>query len=65
MEPAQLDFLKELAPEPPTVWEKMAAGLKANEISLPTTRSELQQWRERQPQGKPDMWPTLNSTTDR
>ena len=55
METAQLDFLKELAPEPPTVWEKMAAGLQANELTLPTTRSELQQWREIQTQGKKTM----------
>jgi hypothetical protein len=65
MEPAQLDFLKELAPEPPTVWEKMAAGLQANELALPTTRDELKQWREIQTQGKPDMWPSLNSKTGR
>lgn len=55
MEPAQLDFLNQLMPEPPTVWEKMAAGLKANELSLPTTREELKQWGERQTNEKKTM----------
>ncbi|MGO7756861.1 hypothetical protein ACC761_06300 [Rhizobium ruizarguesonis] len=43
MEPAQLSFLIELVPEPPkplTVWERLAAGLKANEIA-PITRADV------------------------
>lgn len=28
MEPAQLDFLTELVPEPPSPWELMAKGLR-------------------------------------
>lgn len=44
MEPAQLSFLIELVPEPPkppTVWELLAAGLKANE-SPPITRADVE-----------------------
>lgn len=41
MEPAQLSFMIELAPEPPTVWERLAAGLKANELP-PITRADVE-----------------------
>ncbi|MGR8960500.1 hypothetical protein [Rhizobium leguminosarum] len=44
MEPAQLSFLIELVPEPPklpTVWERLAAGLKANELP-PITRTDVE-----------------------
>jgi hypothetical protein len=43
MEPAQLSFLIELVPEPPkphTLWEKLAVGLKANEMT-PITRADV------------------------
>lgn len=43
MEPAQFSFMVELVPEPPkppTVWDKLAAGLAANEMQ-PVTREDV------------------------
>ncbi|ANL71894.1 hypothetical protein AMC83_CH01911 [Rhizobium phaseoli] len=50
MEPVQLSFLIELAPEPPkppSPWELMAAGLKAQEMK-PLTREDVRRARENQ-----------------